>query len=300
MIRISDVLSFLDDEGVVYSFEGDAQTAIDGFSSLAHYKPGSFTWIKKKDSLPEGFNTAQVTLAIIAKGEGIRGSFQNTITTDRSKFAFFSTIEKFYDTNSDSYDEPIGKCAYFSTSVKLGKNVRIGHNCTLEGDITIGDNTVIWHGVTIINRVRIGNNCTIHSGCVIGHDGYAYTEDEANHKLMVKHYGGVFIGSDVLLGEGICISRGTIDDTIIEDGTKIDAMAHIAHNCHFEENSASATPCSFSGSVHVGRNAYIAGTIIRNQIHIGADAFVGLGSVVVKDVADGELVAGVPAKPFKK
>ena len=117
---------------------------------------------------------------------------------------------------------------------------------------------------------------------------------------MVKHFGGVSIGNDVLIGENVCISRGTIDDTVLEDGVKIDALGHIAHNCWFGRNAAMPVPCSVSGSVHVGENAYLAGDIIRNQCTIGKDAFVGLGAVVVKDVAPGQTVVGNPAKPFIK
>ena len=108
------------------------------------------------------------------------------------------------------------------------------------------------------------------------------------------------IGDRVLVGENVCISRGTIDDTVLESGVKIDALGHIAHNCWFEENAAMAVPCSVSGSVHIGRNGYLAGNIIRNQCTIGENAFIGLGAVVVKDVPPGETMVGNPAKPFRK
>lgn len=170
----------------------------------------------------------------------------------------------------------------------------------MDGDITIGNGTVIWNNVVIVNRVTIGRGCDIHSGVVIGHDGFAYTEDAAHKKTMVKHFGGVVIGDYVLIGENVCVSRGTIDDTILENGVKVDALGHIAHNCWFEEDAAMAVPCSVSGSVHIGRSAYLAGNIIRNQCTIGENAFVGLGAVVVKDVAPGETVVGNPAKPFTR
>ena len=157
---------------------------------------------------------------------------------------------------------------------------------------------MIWNNVVIVNRVTIGRDCDIHSGAVIGHDGYAYTEDALHKKTMIKHFGGVSIGDRVLIGENVCISRGTIDDTILESGVKIDALGHIAHNCWFEEDAAMAVPCSVSGSVHIGRNGYLAGTIIRNQCVIGENAFIGMGAVVVKDVPSGETVVGNPAKPF--
>ena len=296
MIHISDILSFLRQDGIDFAFSGDEGAAIGRFSSLAHYRPHTFTWVKKQESIPAGMDLTQVTLAFVS--EKVEGEFQNCIRTAQSKRAFFSTIEHFY---SEEEERPVvGQFTYISPKVKLGKDVHIGHNCTLDGDIVIGDGTVIWNNVTIVNRVRIGKNCDIHSGVVIGHDGFGYTEDEDHKKTMVKHFGGVAIGDRVLVGDNCCISRGTIDDTTLEDGVKIDSLSHIAHNCYYCENSAAAAPCHTNGSVMVGRNAYMANAVVRNQCTIGEGAFIGLGAVVVKDVPAGETVVGNPAKAFTK
>lgn len=294
-MKISEILDFLSAEKIAFTFEGNRETTVEGFSSLQHYKPNSFTWIKTGKNIPESLDLSQITLAIVSDGVDT-GTIPNTIRTINSKRAFFSSIEYFYGQEDDR--PAVGQFTYISPKVKLGKNVRIGHNCTLDGDITIGDGTVIWNNVVIVNRVTIGRDCDIHSGAVIGHDGYAYTEDALHKKTMIKHFGGVSIGDRVLIGENVCISRGTIDDTILESGVKIDALGHIAHNCWFEEDAAMAVPCSVSGSVHIGRNGYLAGTIIRNQCVIGENAFIGMGAVVVKDVPSGETVVGNPAKPF--
>ena len=295
-MKISEILAFLCSEGLDFQFIGDENAEVTRFSSLHQYRPGTFTWGKRQSSLPETFDCTQVALAFIS--EEVIAPFPNLIRTDRSKFAFFSTIEHFY---AQQEERPaIGKFTYISPKVKLGKNVRIGHNCTLDGEITVGDNTVIQNHVTIVNRVTIGKDCDIHSGVVIGEDGFGFTEDENHVKTMVKHFGGVTIGDSVLIGENVCISRGTIDDTMIKSGCKIDALAHIAHNCHLAENVNISVPCSLSGSVQVGKNAYIAGNIVRNQCVIGENAFIGLGAVVVKDVPAGETVAGNPARPFAR
>lgn len=294
---ISEILTYLETEGIPFSFSGDPAAQVDGFSSLTRYRAGTFTWIKKQESIPEELDLTGLALAFVAENVDADGA-PNVIRTPESKHAFFSTMEHFY---AQPEERPaVGQFTYICPRVKLGENVRIGHNCTLDGDITIGDGTVIWNNVVIVNRVIIGRNCDIHSGAVIGHDGYAYTEDSDHRKTMVKHFGGVRIEDDVLIGENVCISRGTIDDTTLESGVKIDALGHIAHNCWFEQHAAMSVPCSVSGSVHVGKNAYLAGDIIRNQCTIGADAFVGLGAVVVKDVAPGQTVVGNPAKPFIK
>ena len=296
MLKISDILAYLQDKQVDYTFIGNPEIELNGFSSLSHYKQGSFTWVKKQNSIPKEFDTSQIVLAIVS--DDVCGNFQNTISTNRSKFAFFSAIDKFFTNQSDSINAPIGQFTYISQNVKLGNNVKIGHHCVLDGDITIGDNTIIWHNVTIINRVTIGENTEIQSGCCIGHDGFGYSEDENHIKTMVKHYGGIIIGDRVFLANNTKVCRGTLDDTIIENGVKIDAFTEVGHNCHIEENAGLAYGCKLGGSVHICKNAYLSAATIINQCVIGENAFVGMGANVLKDVPANITVVGNPAKPF--
>ena len=292
-MEISVILDYLRNMKIPFTFTGDAAADVVWFSSLSQYRAGTFTWIKKQESIPAGMDLAEVRLAFVS--EDVVCTCPNLICTAMSKHAFFSTIEHFYAVE-ETYP-PIGQFTYLSPKVKLGKNVRVGHNCTLDGEITVGDNTVIWNGVTILHHVTIGHDCDIHSGAVIGHDGFGFTEDENHVKTMVKHFGGVSIGDGVLIGENVCISRGTIDDTVLGNGVKIDSLSHIAHNCRLEENVNLSAPCQLNGSVHVGKNAYIAGGIVRNQCSVGENTFIGLGAVVVKTVPNGQTVVGNPARP---
>jgi UDP-3-O-[3-hydroxymyristoyl] glucosamine N-acyltransferase len=296
LIKISDIICFLQETGVPFSFSGDEDTVLSGFSSLSNYKENSFTWIKKQGSIPSGADLSSITLAIVS--EDVEGSFQNVIRSPESKHAFFSSIEHFYEKKEER--PQIGQFTYIAPTVKLGKNVRIGHNCCLDGDITIGDNTVIWNNVSIINRVVIGHDTEIQSGTIIGHDGFGYTEDEHHVKTMVKHFGGVRIGNHVLVSSNVCVVRGTIDDTVIEDGVKIDNLCHVAHNCYLGENAAMAFPCFLGGSSRIERNGYVAQGVVRNQCTVHENGFVGMGAVVTKDVPADTIVVGNPAKPFIK
>ena len=170
----------------------------------------------------------------------------------------------------------------------------------MDGNITIGDNTVIWNNVVIVNRVSIGNDCEIQSGAVIGQDGFAYTEDENHVKTMVKHYGGIVIEDNVNIGGNVIVDRAQIDDTVICAGCKIDPLVHIAHNVVLGKNSTVIACANIMGSVSTGENVYISSSIVRNQIKIGSNAVVGMGAVVVKDVSGDTTVVGNPAKVFEK
>ena len=146
--------------------------------------------------------------------------------------------------------------------------------------------------------MTIGNNCVIQTGAIIGHDDFAYTEDECHRKKMIKHYGGVDIGNDVYFGPACIVNRGTIDDTVVGDGCKIDARCIVSHNVNLGKNSTLIAGSILHGSVKTGNNVYIASAIIKNQLYLGENAFVGLGSVVTKDVEENTTVAGIPAKPL--
>lgn len=293
---VKDILNYLNKEEIVYQFIGDENASVEGFSSLSNYKIGSFTWVKKRENIPNHLDCNSVEL--VFTNEDLNQLFRNSIITQESKRAFFSSIEHFY--SNDDSRPPVGSFTYIGPKVKLGKNVRIGHNCTLDGDITIGDSTVIWNNVSIINKVTIGSNCEIQSGAVIGHDGFGYTEDDNHIKTMVKHFGGVSIGNNVLISSNVCVCRGTIDDTIISNGAKIDNLSHIAHNCKLGFNSALAFPCWLGGSSTLQDNAYVAAGVIRNQCIVGENGFVGMGAIVTKNVQPDTIVVGNPAKPFKK
>ena len=115
---ISDILSYLNDLGVSYTFSGNPETEVEHFSSLTNYKPKSFTWIKAQKNIPEGMDLSG--LALVFTAEDVEGNFPNVIRTNQSKFAFFSTIEHFY---TDNEEKPaIGQFTYISPKVKLGKN----------------------------------------------------------------------------------------------------------------------------------------------------------------------------------
>lgn len=296
-MKIAEILDFLREEDVPFAFTGDAAGEAEGYSSLTRYKPGSFTWIKTRKNIPEGMDLSRLALVFVAE-EVEAGAAPNVIRSPESKRAFFSAIEHFYAREEER--PAIGQFTYISPGVKLGKNVRIGHNCTLDGDITIGDGTVIWNNVVIVNRVRVGKDCEIQSGTVIGHDGYAYTEDADHKKTMVRHFGGVVLGDRVHLGMNNVIARGVIDDTVIGDGTKMADLCHIGHNNQVGQDVSFISGGVVNGSCSIGKNAYISTSVLRNQTTVGENAMVGMGAVVVKDVASGVTVVGNPAKPFQK
>lgn len=153
--------------------------------------------------------------------------------------------------------------------------------------------------MVIRNKVKIGQRCHIQALPVIGEDGFGYSENKQHEKTMIKHYGGVYIGNDVFIGTHVNIARGTIDDTIISDGVKIAPSTHIGHNNIIGKDTT--VICSqLYGSVQIGDDSYIVGSIVKNQCKIGDQTLIGMGTVVTKDVASNQVAVGIPAKVIRK
>ncbi len=293
MTDVEQIEVFLAGEKEEYRMQIAAPQRVQGFSSLDAYREGTLTWIKSADRWHEGM--PDIALAIVQ--EGVELPLPNQIICRNSKAAFFSVIEHFFAIPEEE-EEPIGRGTVVGPHVKLGKNVRIGHNCSITGDVVIGDDTVISDNVVIKNRVRIGQRCTIQALTMIGEDGFgAYKE--GNRSVMIRHYGGVWIGDDVFISSHVDIERGTIDDTYIGNGVKIGPCTLIAHNNRIEDN-VNLICSHLYGSVTVEENSLVVGSIIKNQCRVGRDSIVGIGSAVLQDVECGKVAAGVPARVIRE
>lgn len=295
LITVKQIAAYLEKENLPHFLQGNPETAVCGFSSLSRYREGTITWINSPDkSIPAAI---PVSACVIQEGADLAAA--GKIITPQSKAVFFSILEHFWGNNNDNNMPDIGPGTVIGPHVRIGENVKIGCSCSITGDVSIGDGTVIADNVVIRNRVKIGCNCTIQSLVVLGEDGYGYSEDDLHIKTMIKHFGGVSVGDNVFIGSHTNIARGTIDDTVIESGTKIAPSTHIGHNNDIGKN-ASIVCSKLFGSVTVGENAYVSASTVRNQAKIGKDAIVGMGSVVTADVEANRVVVGAPAKVIRE
>lgn len=187
--------------------------------------------------------------------------------------------------------------AIVSTKATIGHNVHIGPYTVIEDNVTIGNNTSIASHVHIQHNCTIGNNVVIKSSTVIGNSGFGLTKNEAGEYAEFPHFGGVLIADNVQIGSNTCIDRGSLNDTIINKGVKIDNLVHVAHNVEIGENTLIIANTMIGGSTKIGANCWIAPSVsLRNAITIGDNTTVGLGSVVTKSFENEPEIAGVPAR----
>ena len=201
-------------------------------------------------------------------------------------------------TNYPSVDEyELVNGAFISKTAKIGKNCRILPGAYIGGEVELGDNCYVGTGARLVGEIHVGNNVIIRENTVIGADGLSTDRDGSGRALTMPQFGGVIIENDVQIGALTVIARGAIDNTIIRRGSKVDNSAFISHNVILGDDTFIVGETIMFGSSSAGNQAFISGnSTIRDGCHIGDKAVVGMGAVVVCDVADGSLVKGNPAK----
>lgn len=184
--------------------------------------------------------------------------------------------------------------AYISKDAMIGKNVSILPMAFIDRDVQIGDNCKICAGVHILPNTIIENNCIINDNVIIGNMDFAYEDGQ-----RIPQLGGVRIGRDTVIGGQSVISRGAIENTIIGNNVGIDSLCYVSHNDIIGNNVLIVGGTVLFGSVMVGDGAFISGNVtVRNGLTLGEKCTIGMGSVVTKNVAPNQIVAGNPAKPF--
>lgn len=294
-VTVEDITDWLDSQKYPYTFAGQGHTVIEGFSSLANYRENTITWVKDEKSYLASGRKNGVACAVVKTG--VVTDFP-AIETDNPKEVFFAILRHFW--GEKQVEGSVGEGTVLSGRALIDPTAVIGCNCTITGDVEIGAHTVIEHNVVIQGHVRIGENCYIQSGAVIGIAGFGFSKDQqTKRRTRVEHFGGVEIGDDVFIASHVNIERGTIDDTVIGNGVKIAPSTLIAHNNVIGEDTIIISSALY-GSVKVGARSYIAASTIENQMVIGDDTVIGMGSVVNTPIGDHVIAYGTPARVVRE
>lgn len=177
-------------------------------------------------------------------------------------------------------DVTVGALAVIEQDVVIGDGAVIGAQCFLGTGASVGAHTRLSPQVVLGARCHIGARGIVHSGVVIGADGFGFAP-HAGRWEKIEQLGGVRIGDDVEIGANTCIDRGALDDTVIEEGVKLDNLVQIAHNVHVGAHTAMAGTAAVSGSSRIGAHCTLAGgagvaghLTLADHVHIGARSVV--------------------------
>jgi UDP-3-O-[3-hydroxymyristoyl] glucosamine N-acyltransferase len=196
----------------------------------------------------------------------------------------------------------IGPYVVVGENASVGENAQIGSHSSIADGCHIGADCRIHPRVTLYANVRIGDHVEIHSGAVIGADGFGYAYGEGRH-WKFPQAGIVEIGDDVEIGANTTIDRGSLDDTQIGEGVKLDNLVHIGHNCKVGAHTVIAALVGLSGSCTFGKNVVVGGQAgFGERCELEDGAVIGGQSGVLggKIVRTGQVVWGTPARPLER
>ena len=196
-------------------------------------------------------------------------------------------------------DATIEAYAVIGDGAQLGARAWIGPHCVIGAGVTIGDDVRLHPSVTLCSGTQLGHRVAVHAGARLGSDGFGYVFRDGHH-AKIPHVGRCLIGDDVEIGANTTIDRGSVDDTVVGAGTKIDNLVHIAHNVRLGRLCLVMAQVGIAGSARIEDGAILAGQVgVGGHVVIGAKATVGGQAGVFGDVPAGETWSGYPARPHR-
>ncbi|MDT8447875.1 MAG: UDP-3-O-(3-hydroxymyristoyl)glucosamine N-acyltransferase [bacterium] len=289
---------------------GDANVKITGLSGIAEAKAGDITFLahpKYKSQV----ESSQATAIMVGPDVEIEG--RNVIQVENPRLAFARLMWIAFPRKQEvpgirpqaivgegaqvAGSATIYDGAHVGPKAKIGERSVIYPGCYVGEGVEIGEDCLIYANVAVLEGTKIGNRVVVSSGTVIGSEGFGYERDGDRH-YKIPQVGGVIIEDDVEIGALCAIDKGSIRATILGQGTKLDNLIHIAHNCVLGENNLVLSQAGLAGSVKTGQNVYFAGqTGCMDHMKIVDFAQIGGRAVVTNDITEAGLYFGYPARP---
>ena len=210
----------------------------------------------------------------------------------------------------------VGAFVVVGARVRVGARARIFSHTSIAEDAVLGDDALLYQGVRIGARVRIGDRFVAQPGAVLGADGFSFvtpqpgiveearatgtiSAQEQQEYVRINSLGAVVIGDDVEVGANSCIDRGTVADTVIGDGTKIDNLVQLGHNVRVGKTCLICGQAAVAGSVVIGDRVVLGGAAkVADHVRIGANSVITGNSGVASHVPPGRIMMGYPAVPM--
>ncbi|MBH32626.1 MAG: UDP-3-O-(3-hydroxymyristoyl)glucosamine N-acyltransferase [Gammaproteobacteria bacterium] len=291
---------------------GDTNFIIDSVASLESATSSSVVFISNKKFLDAlGLTKSKV---VVTTKDYSKFCNDNVILVDDPYLIFAKISSLFQDEsvitkyvhNSAIVKSKIDTDVLISENVVIEENVNIGNNSYIGAgsyigkNVTIGINSYIYPNVSIYDDTIIGSNTKIHSGVVIGSDGFGYALNGKSW-FKIPQIGKVIIGENVEIGSNTTIDRGTLDNTEIGNGVKLDNQIQVAHNVIIGENTLIAACVGIAGSAKIGKNCVIGGMAgIQGHIEICDNTHVtGMTKISCSIKKPGIYASGTPTMPYK-
>ncbi len=192
-------------------------------------------------------------------------------------------------------DASIAAGAIIGSGAHIGARAIIGANSVVGDHARVGADSLVYANVTVYHRCEVGERCILHAGCVIGADGFGFAPNEGRWE-KIPQIGRVLIGDDVEVGACTTIDRGALEDTVIEEGVKLDNLIQVAHNVRIGAHTVIAGCTGIAGSAKIGRNCMIGGAaMIFGHIEIADGTRISTNTLITKSLTkSGTYTAAMP------
>lgn len=293
---------------------GDATVVISGTATNDVARPGEITLADHPDRARR--LAASAAAAVVALPDVVCGDKPAIVVSD--VHAAFAVIVSHFRPLRAKKRSGVSASASVSSKARLAMDVEVHPGATVGDDAIIGAGTVVHAGVRIMagcvigenvtlfpnvvlyENTRVGDRTIIHAGAAIGAYGFGYRQVDGRHKLSAQ-LGNVEIAADVEIGACTTIDRGTYGPTVIGEGTKIDNLVMIAHNCRIGRHNLICSQVGVAGSTSTGDYVVMAGQVgVRDHVHIGDRAVLGSKAGISNDVKAGIEMLGAPAVPIRE
>src|SRR5579862_8836637 len=298
------------------TFEGDGEKELTGVAPVETAGGSELSFISGRKAMQQIDSSAAGCLIVPLDYPG--PSRRTVIRVPEPRTAFARAMHRFYPTVEIKpgihptavigKDVQIGTLTAVGAHTSIGDSSRIGlassigPGCTIGKRVVLGEGCVLHANVTIYDNVDIGRGVILHSGCVIGADGFGYVFENERYQKFPQ-VGRVEIGDFVEIGANSCVDRAALGVTVIGEGTKLDNMVHVGHNCRIGRHVVVAAQTGLSGGVVVEDYAVVGGQVgigDKARIESGAVLGSGCGILTSKIVRKGQVVWGTPARPLKQ
>jgi UDP-3-O-[3-hydroxymyristoyl] glucosamine N-acyltransferase len=304
-------------EAVGGVLEGDGERPITGVAALENAQPHELSFVANPRYLPYLQRTrAGAVIVSGALAASVPEGITRVVVGGDPHIAMYAALRALYPPRTPVAEihptavvhptAELGEGVAVGPYAVIGARARIGGGCTIGAHAVIGDEcevgeeSTIHAHATLHDGVTMGARCLIHSGARLGREGFGFVWHEGAHR-RVPQVGRCILGDDVEIGANSTVDRGSIGDTVVGSGTKIDNLVHLGHNVKVGRHVIIIAQVGVSGSTTIGDGAVIGGQAgVIGHAEIGAGARIGGQAGVIGDVPAGETYSGYPARPHRE
>jgi UDP-3-O-[3-hydroxymyristoyl] glucosamine N-acyltransferase len=292
--------------------EGDAETTVNQIATLDSAEANQIAFLANSKYRTQ-LESTHAAAVIVSQADAEATAIPRIVCDN--PYSYFAKLSAFLNPLPDfpagiHPSAVIGEGANVSPAAYIGPHVTIGEGasvgadsvimsgCSIGARASIGENTRLYPRVVVYHDCVVGHNCIVHSGAVIGADGFGIAMD-AGAWLKIPQIGRAIIGNDVEIGANTTVDRGALDDTVIEDGVKLDNLVQIAHNVRIGAHTAMAGCSGIAGSTTIGRYCRIGGSAgISGHLTIADGVEVSAFTLVAKSIREPGTYSG--SYPFSE